>query len=208
MFEEMLQYVEKLLLTGKRNTTRIDENSFRRRVEHTKRVLMWVNRLLEGDRRVDKEAVQIAAIFHDCGYALFDYKKETHAEASSRVCSNYLERHNFDADRITKIAYLVSNHSKKKKMMHRTDTPKELITLMEADLLDETGSLAILRDCLHEDRMKLQSYLKTCDYIKKHSGRFLDMNPMVTRKGKKYWAEKQKIISLFIKDMQNDLGAM
>lgn len=85
MFEEMLQYVEKLLLTGKRNTARIDENSFRRRVEHTKRVLMWVNRLLEGDRSIDKEAVQIAAIFHDCGYALFDYKKETHAEASSSM---------------------------------------------------------------------------------------------------------------------------
>ena len=44
---------------------------FRRRSEHIERVCFWADRLMGDDfaAAVDKEAVRVAAVFHDVGYA-------------------------------------------------------------------------------------------------------------------------------------------
>jgi uncharacterized protein len=47
------------------------------------------------------------------------------------------------------VVFLVKNHSNKQ-LMTAKGTPLELILLMEADLLDETGALSIVWDCMME----------------------------------------------------------
>jgi len=208
MYEKMLRYVKRLLITGKNRAREIEADPFRSRANHTERVLMWVDRLLEGDDRVDKEATRIAAIFHDSGYALFDRKERSHARASAKICARYLRKHGFDADRIRQITYLVAKHSNKK-LLSKPGIPRELVALIEADLLDETGSLGVLRDCLHEGRLECRSYTAAGDYVRRHAGRILDANPLRSRKGRKYWTEKQRVLRAFLEDMRSDtVGAI
>lgn len=203
-YNKMLQYVCKLLTTGENRTLEKNTNPIRNRAEHTKRVLMWINRLSTGYRRIDKEALVIAAIFHDSGYSKYDYKNDAHGKASSEICSNYLKKHGYAKERIVEIMYLIRNHSKKTLMNEKT-TSRELILLMEADLLDETGSLAIVKDCMYEAQRKKYSYDAVYKYLNSRAENILGNNPMITSKGKKYWAEKQKVMVLFLENLKYDL---
>jgi len=203
-YNKMLRYVCKLLNTGKNRTLEKNTNPIRNRAEHTKRVLMWINRLSISYRRIDNEALIIAAIFHDSGYSKYDYKNDDHGKASSEICSNYLKRYGYTKERIAEITYLIRNHSNKT-MMHDKNTSKELILLMEADLLDETGSLAIVKDCMYEAHRKKYKYDVVYKYLNSRAEKILENNPMVTSKGKKYWAEKQKVMALFLKNLEYDI---
>ncbi len=88
----------------------------------------------------------------------------------------------FEPEFINFVVYLVRNHSNKQ-LMTRSDTPLELILLMEADLLDETGALSV-----------------------NYSYASLNVNPMVTVKAKEFWQSKQKLIEDFIEHLSYDLG--
>ena len=204
VYNKMLRYVCKLLNTGENRILEKNTNQIRNRAEHTKRVLMWINRLSISYRRIDKEALIIAAIFHDSGYSRYDYKNDDHGKASSEICSNYLKRHGYSKERIAVITYLIRNHSKKT-MMNEKNTSRELILLMEADLLDETGSLAIVKDCMYEAQRKKYNYDVVYKYLDSRAESIFENNPMITSRGKKYWVEKQKVTALFLKSLEYDL---
>lgn len=85
-------------------------------------------------------------------------------------------------------------------------TPLELIILMEADLLDETGPLSIVWDCMMEGAQEIQSFKKTYDHIINYSYKILNKNLMVTAKGKEYWESKQKLVHEFVMQLSYDLG--
>lgn len=90
--------------------------------------------------------------------------------------------------------------------MTSKDIPLELLLLMEADLLDETGALSIVWDCMSEGAQEIQSFEKTYDHIMKFSYKILKSNPMVTELGKKFWKDKQNLIELFSEQLSFDLG--
>lgn len=177
---------------------------FRKRSEHIKRVFTWAKRLLNDDCNVNQEAVLISAIFHDVGYAL-STDTTNHAKNSAAIFEKYLKDHGFANEFIDFVVFLVKNHSNKQ-LMTAKGTPLELILLMEADLLDETGALSIVWDCMMEGAQEIQSFQKTYEHILDFSYQILNKNPMVTAKGKEFWERKQKLVQEFVTQLSYDLG--
>jgi uncharacterized protein len=182
------------------------QHPFRKRSEHIKRVYMWASRLIEGldDSLVDKDAILIAALFHDVGYAI-SVKGADHAEHSAAFFEEYAEQHGYSRDRLEKISFLIRNHSNKA-LMREEGTPLDLIILMEADLLDEIGALGIVWDCMAEGAQNEQSFAKTYRHVVAYSGKILDSNPMVTERAKALWKEKQELTREFIRQFAYDIG--
>ena len=201
MYDKMFQYVKGYLENNIGET--IAKYPFRKRSEHIKRVFMWAERLVEGESNINKEAVLVSAIFHDIGYALSP--DDSHAESSAYLCGQYLKQNGYNAEFISFVTYLVRNHSNKE-LMTISDTPLELILLMEADLLDETGALSVVWDCMMEGSQVVQSFNKTYEHLLKYSYRNMNTNPMVTAKSKELWRDKQRLTIEFIKQLSFDLG--
>jgi uncharacterized protein len=76
---------------------------------------------------------------------------------------------------------------------------------MEADLLDETGALSIVWDCMMEGEAQIQTFEKTYNHIMNYSYKSLKENPMVTDKAKQYWESKQNLVKEFIEQLAFDL---
>ncbi|MCK9537104.1 MAG: HD domain-containing protein [Bacilli bacterium] len=200
----MLKFVkEKLELTGGEEWN-FGKFPFRKRSEHIWRVFLWAKRLIAEINQINKEAVLVAAIFHDVGYGI-DGDNDNHAENSAQICHDYLIENGFGVEFVDFVTYLIRNHSKKE-LMSIENTPKELILLMEADLLDETGALSIVWDCMMEGSEQIQSFAKTYEHIKKYSFKNMEINPMVTPKAKALWEAKQKLMIEFIRHLSFDLG--
>jgi uncharacterized protein len=84
-------------------------------------------------------------------------------------------------------------------------TPLELVILMEADLLDETGALSVIWDCMAEGARGEQSYLNTYRHLEEFSGRILRKSPMKTDKAKEIWSGKQEFLREFLRELAYDL---
>lgn len=204
MYDKMFQFVNKHLENNDCEASKIGLFRFRKRSEHIKRVFMWAKRLIDSEFCVNKEAVLVSAIFHDIGYALSEDKTK-HAENSAILCEKYLSDNGFDAEFIDFVVYLVKNHSNKE-LMTSKDTPLELILLMEADLLDETGALSIVWDCMMEGAQEIQTYEKAYDHILNYTYKAMTKNPMITPKAKEFWESKRKLVEEFVNQLSNDLG--
>jgi len=204
MHSEMFQFVKKYLEKNGGEETKIAFLPFRKRSDHIKRVYMWVERLIDEELHINKEAVLVSALFHDIGYS-FSLDNLKHAENSAILCKKYLKENGYDTEFIKSVVYLVQNHSNKE-LMSVSDTPLELIVLMEADLLDETGALSIVMDCMMEGSQEIQTFEKTYEHILKYSCKILNSNPMVTEKGQMFWKRKQIAVQTFLKHLEFDLG--
>jgi len=196
MYDKMMQFVEETL----ENMT--SEVIFRKRIDHIRRVFIWANRIMIDDVKINKEAVLVAAIFHDVGYIM---SKLNHAKSSAMICEKYLNDNGFESEFIDFVIFLVSNHSNKE-LMSLSDTPIELVLLLEADLLDETGTLSILWVSMIEGAKETQSFENTYQHILNYSYQSLKINPMVTNKAIEFWRNKQNLMNEFIKQLSFDLG--
>lgn len=103
------------------------------------------------------------------------------------------------------ICFLIRNHSSKE-LLYEEMTPKELIILMEADLLDETGALSIIWDAMNEGSKPDSHYIDTYHHLINYSKREINENPMVTPVAKLIWENKKTLIDNFIKELEYDLG--
>ena len=206
-YVSMFIYVKNILRDNDNNATKLIENfPFRIRSEHIWRVYNWAKRLVDINeyRNLDTESLLIASLFHDAGYAISPNSKE-HAENSETIFRKYSQGNNFQKEKEDFIAYLVKNHSNKE-LMDNENTPIELIILFEADILDETGTMSILWDCMAEGAKEKQSYKNAYEHIKTNTMKILSGNPMKTKKGKWYWEKKQKTVKDFIEELAYDLG--
>jgi uncharacterized protein len=189
------------------NATKLGKKfPFRKRSDHIWRVFIWAKRLLCGFEMesINKNAILVAALFHDAGYGILTGSK-SHAENSVDIFDKYSEKVDMGKDEKEFIKYLIGNHSKKE-LLGNDDTPIELIILMEADILDETGALSIVWDCMAEGSQEEQSFLKTYKHIREKSFKILEKNPMVTQKAKEIWKRKQELVKEFCEQLINDLG--
>jgi len=206
-YVSMFSYVKNILRDNDNNATKLIEKfPFRIRSAHIWKVYNWAKRLADINeyRNLNTEALLIASLFHDAGYAISPNSKE-HAKNSEIIFREYSQENNFQKEKEDFIAYLVKNHSNKK-LMDNEDTPIELIMLFEADILDETGTMSILWDCMAEGTKEKQSYITTYEHIKTNTMKILNGNPMKTQKGKQYWEKKQKSVRNFIEELAYDLG--
>jgi HD superfamily phosphodiesterase len=193
------QYVKELF---DENTTHREKFGFRDKFEHTKRVYMWANRLLEQEK-ADKEVVLMAVIFHDVGYLFSD---KEHPRYSAEICREYLEKAHYNHEFIDKVADIIANHGNKE-LLDDPNTSMEQIILIEADCLDESGAMSVLRDAISEGVSGVESYNKVykrlCERsIIKKQKKFR----CVTVTAKKFWLEKQKLYLSFLNSLKNDLG--
>ncbi|MEG0894843.1 MAG: HD domain-containing protein [Oscillospiraceae bacterium] len=206
MYNEIFNFVKEYLQQHNGEFIKSNKFPFRKRSEHTWRVFKWTQRLIENgdfDDSLDKESVLIASLFHDIGY-LTDQDNSMHAENSAKIFIQYAKDNNYDETKSKFIEYLIYHHSDKD-IINCESTPLELAILMEADLLDETGALSIVWDCMMEGNQAEQTFIKTYNHIKNFSLEIMSSNPMRTEIGKKYWLEKQSLTFEFIRQLEFDL---
>lgn len=186
-YDDMFSFVEKKLKENNGNDSYKEHQTFRKRIEHIKRVYKWAEIISEG-LDVNMVALKMAVIFHDSGYA---YQKHGHAQRGKEIFLEYAKEKNYPKELVDYVGYLILNHSDKSLL--NSDSPIELILLLEADLLDEEGALKILWDAMCIGDKGANSYLDGYNEIISFSGRILNQSPMVTEKSKKIWEEKNAL---------------
>ena len=103
---------------------------------------------------------------------------------------------------IDKVNYIIDNHSNKALLKETKNV--ELILVLEADLLDEEGSMGIVWDLLAAGKTA-NSYVAAIDAIKSHSSHILSQDFMVTPTAIKVWDEKKNLVKDFISQLYEDL---
>lgn len=199
----MIAFMRASLASNDLESTKSSPTLFRRRSEHSLRVLQWAEVLSQEHKDIDLEVLKIAAIFHDVGYASCANKKE-HAAESARICDSYLKKIHYEESRAQRIVAIVASHSQKN-LLKEADTSIELKVLMEADILDETGALGVLWDCLVQGQRPEQTYTATYQHIRNFAAQAMKANPMVSAVGKRIWEQKRTLVEAFVKSLEQDL---
>ncbi|MHB8127700.1 MAG: HD domain-containing protein [Mobilitalea sp.] len=206
-YEEMFTFVDnQIKLTNpisSEGKARIQYSRF----QHIERVYAWMKRIvseLSPEISIREKELQIATIFHDAGYGVLEDSKR-HAESSTIICRNYLQDHGYENDFILGVEFLVANHSRKD-LLTKQDTPIELVILMEADLLDDMGALGIVMDTMIESKLEEVTYQKIYEHIVKYTVKDLQVSPMVTLPGKRFWKEKQNLTEEFVSQFKRDIN--
>ena len=102
------------------------------------------------------------------------------------------------------ICDLIARHSDKG-YMHSEDTPLELVLLMEADLLDDTGAHGIIMDAWIRATREDVSFETILEHIKKFTLKQMQENPMRTGKAYEIWEDKKELTNRFVESLTVDL---
>ena len=204
-YETLFDYVKEALAVydhhGGEAVTRIKYSRF----EHTERVYRWMMILAEDFAfEIDMESLQIATIFHDIGYSLNKENMHFHAQDGAVLCREYLDSIGYLSEKADFICDLIARHSDKKEL-HREDAPLELVLLMEADLLDDTGAHGIVMDAWIQATKEDVSFESILEHIKKFSWKQMQTNPMRTEKARRIWEEKKELTNRFVESLTVDL---
>lgn len=205
---KMFQYVEEMLYSYDRKKGDKSKNKISYdRYEHTVRVYKWMLRITSElrDDGIDEESLKIATIFHDVGYSVKGDSE--HAQESARICRDYLERRPYDPAQIDFICYLIEEHPNKK-LLHDKMTPLELVVLMEADMLDDTGAMGIILDSWIASKEENPSFDSVCRHFEKYTYRHMKQMEFVTAPGRRFWHEKRNLVYEFLRQYRRDLGDM
>lgn len=200
-YQALFHYVQNCLDKSEEESGKFP---FRKRSDHIRRVYIWAKRLAAHYPDVNKDLLFTAALFHDVGYAAMPGKEEEHAKYSREIFIRYAQENNYPQEFIDSVGYLIANHSHKE-LMTAEGTCMELILLMEADLLDETGAMAIIWDAMAEGNENEQSFSKTYTRLMRYTEKLMKKNPMVTPYGKELWQKKQALTKEFMDQLAFDL---
>ena len=178
------------------------------RYEHTKRVLGWAKRLY--DATADKtglryEELMAATIFHDVGRAVSAQTGEDHAKAGVPLTRDWLLSNGYDPARAEYIAGLVGAHSEKRRM-HDPAIDRNLLMLMEADLLDDMGLLGIVMDTLIVRARKDDATFYDCyNHYERYTHPMQHDCPVVTPEARRLWEEKTESTDRFMEQFRKDI---
>jgi uncharacterized protein len=198
MYEEYLKYVKDYLINHNGIKAELPEQTFRDRYEHTIRVIKWLEIISEG-MEVDREALYLAAVFHDIGYE--DKDNKLHGKRGAAIFSEFAKKEGFSDKLIEKVAYMIEQHSDKSIL--GTDIPIELTLLMEADQMDEEGTMRVLWDCLVTGKLGADSYRAAYDRMMQYKSKM--PNAMVTPRAKAIWDMKSRLYNEFLRQLEADL---
>ena len=181
---------------------------FRSRESHTLRVAQWAQRIWNEDgENADPEVLLCAALLHDIGY--YAKNGEDHAEIGAELAESYLRNEGYEPDFIRRVCYCIRLHSHKEYLKQperfEAELTPELQILMEADLLDECGAIAVVFDCMAEGLETEQSFEKTYQRIQKNSPEFLECNWMKSPSARIYWQERQTLLRDFLEQYRAEL---
>lgn len=204
-YNDMFDYVENLLSEydshggGPKNI--INYN----RSEHIKRVYNWMLKLYEGyevKNSIDIDSLKIATIFHDSGYN--EIERGNHALVGADICRKYLLEHDYPLEKIDFICDLIKHHSDKDRLMD--EIPIELILLIEADLLDDTGAHGIVMDVWIEALSNNPSFDSMLKHIENYTHKLMQTNPMRTATAIEIWSKKTELTNEFYRQYKEDLA--
>lgn len=176
-----------------------DQNQgFRSRISHTRRVLEWSEVLREG-YQIDENLLELAIIFHDVGYLQRD--KKEHGERGAKIFEAYGYEQGFDIAVIEAVATMIRLHVNKKAL--HSGLPMETILFLESDLMDEEGAMLVAWDCMVAGRKGATDFMDAYQQLE----RFYQPvnNPMITPRALKIWEEKQKLRGEFMRQLKRDL---
>ena len=199
-YKKHFDFVEKTLIETEHDKGR--KHPFRSRVNHIKRVYKWAERRCEGRDDYNPDVLFLSVIFHDVGYAC---GHDNHQINSEKIFREYAINNNFNAQLTEKIALCIGTHSDKELLLQPEKLFIEQILLMEADLLDEEGALAICWHGMAAGYEGDDSYEECVDRIKTKLQKRVGSNPMVTEKGRRIWDEKVAYQVDFVKKLEYDL---
>ena len=201
--DNMISYVSTALAKYEVNSTRKQKIRYNR-FDHTMRVFKWMLLLYDAcpeKEPIDFDSLAVATLFHDIGYSK---DCEDHAKSGADLCRKYLEDMHHSPEKTDFICDLVARHSNKEILFQ--DIPMELVLLMEADLLDDTGAQALVMDAwfevVGEEQATFESIL---EHMEAFSLRQMQDNPMRTEKGKQLWEDKRKLTEAFVEAYREDL---
>ncbi len=178
------------------------------RYEHTKRVLGWAKRLY--DATPDKTGLRyadlmIATVFHDVGRAVSARSGGDHAKAGAPIAREWLLANGYEEERADYIAGLVSAHSDKWRMSD-PGTDRNLLMLMEADLLDDMGMLGIVMDSMIVRARKENATFYDCySHYERYTHPMQHDCPVVTPEAKRFWNEKTELTDRFMEQFRRDI---
>lgn len=202
---DMLAYVRKRLEPYDKTENPILKTTFSR-FEHTMRVYKWMEKLYKAypnNRHLDLEALSIATIFHDIGYCDIANIKD-HARTSAMYCREYLLDRKYPLKKIDFICDMISRHSNKETL--HDDIPEELVLLMEADLLDNSGAQGLVMDIWSEcAKDKYTSFHAILEHMEKYTVKMMQDNPMRTEEGIRIWNMKRKLSEAFVQSYREDI---
>lgn len=200
-YQKYMDYVEKTLIDAKHDIGRI--HPFRSRVQHIKRVVRYVDDLICDIEKYNEDILYISAIFHDIGYA---FGHENHQTNSEKLFREYARDNGIPKEITEAVAHIIGTHSDKELMANPDKISVEHILVMEADLLDEEGALAICWGSMASGYEGDKSYDECMQRINdKLQKRLKKPNPMITDKAKKMWDEKQYYVKEYIEKLKSDL---
>jgi len=209
IYELCLEYIKKVLIEEDGNNSKIPEQSFRKRYDHTNRVLMWTDRILEDETlkntKIRVKELKLAVIFHDVGYITDDDPNHKHSIYSEQIFRNFSKTLPLTEEEIDFISFLIFHHGNKQ-ALKSGDFPLELIILMEADMLDEEGAMALAWDCLTLGATYPSNYEAAYFKIEKFASHILNTNVMRTPTAILFWKKKQDLVTEFMKQLKFDLG--
>lgn len=207
-YADMLDFVKKTLDTKTEGNGSFKLEISYSRFDHTKRVLGWAKKLY--DASTDKENLcyedlMIAAIFHDVGRAIADDTHVPHAQAGGPITEEYLLKHGFSAEKAAYIRGLVEGHSDKY-LMKDPAVDRNLLLLMEADLLDDMGAMGILMDTMITMSRNPQAQFTDClDHIARFTQRQQKDNPLTSEAGRRFWDEKTALVDRYVEALKADV---
>ncbi len=203
-FNNMLEFVHDILKRNDALKPHKPNQCFRNRYEHSVRVYKWAQRLAVDFKDINLDICLTACIFHDVGYA---YGQEDHPINSVKIFKEYAALNNLDDEFIKAVSDIIYVHSDKTLLKLETSS-KELIIMLEADLMDEEGALGVVWDLFSEGMAKPDSFDCGLDTLYKHSAHILNQDYMVTPLAKKIWNEKKELVRDFILQLKEDLFYM
>ena len=175
---------------------------FRRRFDHCLRCSVWARRIAL-EEHGDVEIAETAALFHDIGKAV--RTDQSHGVAGSEICAEYLGSIGYDGGRTAIISGIVSNHSQH---AHHTGATLEERIVSDADVIDETGAIAILWDAMACALEPDSSYLKAYERSIRLTAPLRGSVPqqLHTAAAKRMAEEGFSIVDAFLKSLEYELG--
>ena len=156
-------------------------------------------RLLGPRREADGDAVLIAAIWHDAGYARPG--DAPHGERSAALFRERAPAYGIVGERAETIARMIAEHSQKDRI---GSAPLELTLLMEADELDETGAMGALWDAMGEGAKPVQSY-RTPRSSSPSTRSISGTQSISLRPKPAIYDEKRALLTEFVRQARRDL---
>lgn len=178
------------------------------RYEHTKRVLGWAKRLYDATPEksgLRYEDLMTATIFHDVGRAESACRGGDHAKAGAPIARDWLLSHGWDPERADYVAGLVSAHSDKWRLAD-PGTDRNLVMLMEADLMDDMGILGLVMDTMIVRARKENATFYDCyNHYERYTHPMQHDCPVVTPEAKFFWEEKTALTDRFMEQYRRDI---